>query len=82
MSLACPSNSSLEFEIQSILPPRDSQQLGFASAQHGLMGWHVSAREGVRCDIDDRPVCLSLVSPWLNVRSQWKGGTTNVTESL
>lgn len=38
--------------------------------------------DGVRCDIDDKPVCLSLVSPWLNVRSQWKGGTTNVTESL
>lgn len=40
------------------------------------------AQDGVRCDIDDKPVCLSLVSPWLNVRSQWKGGTTNVTESL
>lgn len=36
---------------------------------------------GVRCDIDDKPVCLSLVSPWLNVRSQWKGGTTNATKT-
>lgn len=39
-------------------------------------------RDGVRCDIDDKPVCLSVVSPWLNVRSQWKGGTTNATKSL
>lgn len=31
--------------------------------------------DGVRCDIDDKPLCLALVSPWLNVRSQWKGGT-------
>lgn len=37
-------------------------------------------RVGVRCDIDDKPVYSSLVSPWLNVRSQWKGGTTNATE--
>lgn len=63
-------------------------QRGFASTHHGLMGWHVSAsereseRDGVRCDIDDKPLCLSLVSPWLNVRSQWKGGTTNATKSL
>lgn len=41
-----------------------------------------SERHGVRCDIDEKPVCSSLVSPWLNVRSQWKGGTTNVTELL
>lgn len=36
---------------------------------------------GVRCDIDDKSVFLSLVSPWLNVRSQWKGGTANATKS-
>lgn len=38
--------------------------------------------DGVRCDIDDKSAFLSLVSPWLNVRSQWKGGTTNATKSL
>ncbi len=42
-------------------------------------------REGEKemmLDIDDKHVCLCLVSPWLNVRSQWKGGTTNATKSL
>lgn len=35
----------------------------FVSTHHGLMGWHESAwegkreRDGVRCDIDDKPLC-------------------------
>lgn len=37
--------------------------------------------DGVRCDIDDRSVSWSPISPWLNVRSQWKGGTANATKS-
>lgn len=37
--------------------------------------------DGVRCDIDDRSVFWSPISPWLNVRSQWKGGTANATKS-